>query len=499
MLFASPRHRVHMTRWTIVIALLLLVPAATAQINGPREYEADFGFADPADANTTTILSGQVEVHMAGSTGPFGFFETSGFRIEGLERVCRASLALECWTGDLTLIVEDGGSAGIQFLSSPNGTYTADHALGLFVDGEGNDLNALQLNQSLLAPAVDGRMVFGAIAPSSSTSLDTVPYPAIAATSEATVFVLAEAGVPIGSWSGMDERFILRGPMMIPAFDTDFVVLPFKEGSTALFTPAETEAAREGLDFERIQTVFQKLQDASADPAQPDGEVAQNPLEDALAEVLDAALIRFPSNGNTTADDFSLVIFDSMEVRNTGNALAWNGEAAFQLEGQQVAGAQSLYGVWFFQLPWWGWGLWVVAVGLMVARFVVKPEKKHERWDQYRWIGWVAGVAMFLLIFFLWDLEMRAVWGTSLLTTDTSGTAFWVTALLQVGTMALVMGAVSWPVSIIVKNGLLLGKQGNFMGLGKPLSLLLAYLLGATLLLAYIELVLTSVIENLPT
>ncbi len=486
-----------------LVAVVLLIPAAAGQINGPHEFEADYGFADPSTAKFTTILSGQLEAKTSGSTGPYGFFDAVGLRIDGLERVCRGITSNDCWTGDLSLVVEDGGSAGIQFLTRPSATYTADHALGLFLDARGDDLNSLPLNQSLLAPAVNGRMEFNDIPfiPSTGAFGINAPSATISPTASETAFVLLDGTTPVTRWEGKSDIFRLYGPPEIPAFTSDFVILPFKEGSVARVTPADAEAAKEGLDFQRIQTVFQKLNDASASGGQGDADdVGDSALEDALAEVLDGALIRFPSSedAEAAADEFALVLFKSMEVTNLRGNLAWTGQASFEMAGTEVVGAQPLYGVWLFKLPWWGWGLWLVAIGLVVARVVVKPEKHHPRWDQYRWIGWVAGVAMFLLVFVLWDIEMRAVWGTSVLTTKTAGTAFWITLGIQLGTMALVMGAVSWPLSIIIKNTLLLSKQGNFMGLGKPLSLLFAYLLGALLMLAYIQLLITSVINNLP-
>ncbi len=502
-LLAHRRHPQMMTRWILVAALLLLAPVATAQINGPSPYAADYGFADPNTADYTTLLSGRLEATTAGSTGPYGFFETVGLRIDGLEKVCRGKTGAACWEGDLSLVVNDGGSIGIQFLTRPAATYTADHALGMFLDARGDDLNSLPLNQSLLAPAVNGRMEFREIrhlASASPFGFD-LPSATLSPTASNTSFTLLQGSTPLYQWTGKSEVVRMYGPADIPAFSTDFVVLPFKEGSTARFTPADPAAAQLGLDFERLDTVFEKLNDASAGGGTSGrSEVPDNPLEETLSEVLDGALLRFPTPGsNASADGFALVLFKSMEVSNEGGQLAWAGQAGFRMEGAKVSGAQPLYGVYLFQLPWWGWGLWLVAIGLFVTRLVLNPEKHHERWDRYRWIGWVAGAVAFVGVFLLWDLEMRAVWGTSVLTTKTVGTAFWITFGLQLGTMAFVMGAVSWPVSMIIKNGLLISKQGTFMGLGKPLSLVLAYALGATLMLAYMQLFMAQVIARIPS
>ena len=52
------------------------------------------------------------------------------------------------------------------------------------------------------------------------------------------------------------------------------------------------------------------------------------------------------------------------------------------------------------------------------------------------------------------------------------------------------------PLRMIMRNGLLLGRQGTFMGLGTGIAYLIGYAIGATLLLAYVELILQAVMEN---
>lgn len=493
------------------LVLLLVVPQAAAQFNGPRGFAADYDFSDPATDSFTTVLSGRLGASLAGSGGPYGFFDASGFAMSGVHQVCTGppGQAPQCQSGAYTVVVEDGGSIGISFPGNAEGRYEADHAIGMFLRQRGDDLNSLSLNESLMVPAVHGRMNFTGIhtIPAFLTGLAGFASPRgvlAPTTPETVVRVLDAEGATVVGLAGKDEVMYFSGPVAVAAFASDFAVLPFRHGSEAVFTPAPSQAAREGLDFQRLQSLMDQLQQASRDREDGGGagDVGSSPLQEALSEVLNAAVLRFP-NGNATADQvregFALVLYDQVRVQNQDGALAWSGMAAFQFQQGEVQGAQELHGFWLIQLPWWGWLLWMAAIGVLVARLAVKPEQKHDRWQQYRWVGWLASFVLLVLVFFLWDLEMRSVWGTSVMTTQTSGTAFFITLALQLGTMALVIGAVAWPLSIIIKNTLLLVGQGTFMGLGKPTSLLLAYLLGATLFLAYLELILQRVMENLPS
>lgn len=500
-----------MTRWVLVaLAALLLVPMGQAQINRPMPLQASFGFDDPDEDGALTFVSGRMEADLVATGEAWGFFDVEGLAIEGITRYCPdLGLRADCVAGDFRLVVEDGGSVGIH-LPTAEGKLEAEHALAFFMRARGDDLQGMELNESLVAPLVDGRMSF------SKASAPRIPLlndsqqcltllAKVAALNADTTIRVYEGTKPIGTVTRADSAVCFAGASMaIEPFSAWAVAVPFEDPSTVEFSVASRAAAREGIELQRITRVQELIQDASKEQREARAEeVKDNALLDSLSEVLNAAIVRLPTDpDNTTVHEvrqqLAIILYDSVSVDNRQGQLAWQGTAAMQYREGHLKGAQELYGFWFFQLPWWGWLLWIAAIAVFATRLGVNPYKDHERWDRFRWIGWVAGAVVFAIVFFLWDLEMRSVWGTSVLTTNNAGTAFWITFAIQLGTMSLVLGAVAWPLSIIIKNGLLLARQGTFMGLGKPLSLLLAYVIGATLFLAYMELLIQRVVESLP-
>jgi hypothetical protein len=497
-------------RWSLLALILLLVPGVAAQINGPLEFSAEYGFTNANAPGFITIISGAMEAEIDARQETWGFMDATGLQINGVEKVCHqryfTSPAEEpCIEGQFKLVVVDGSAVGLK-LPTGVGHFDAGHTLGFLATSQGSDLNSLILNESLVAPSINGRMTYTTVRAADPTFL---PASARLAAMAAAVplfdgnkILLLAAGNQVASFERDDGALTFAGSdISIPSFDADTAILPFTEQSRLSFSPAPAAAAKQGISMSRIQDVQRLMVQASEDPSQSATETEDSPIIESLSEVLDAALVRFPIGDNATAqriqDETALVLFSSMVVTNSGDGLRWNGQAAFQYENGEVKGAQSLSGFWYIQLPIWGWLLWIGALGAFIARLVVKPARTHERWDNYRWAGWLAGVAMFVLVFVMWDFEMRAVWGTSVLSTETAGTAFWMTFALQMATLSLVIGAVGWPISIIIKNALLLSKQGTFMGLGKPVSLLVSYLLGATLFLAYLQLLISSVMSNI--
>lgn len=502
-----------MRRWPALLLMFLVVPGAAGQINSHQPFFADYGFADADEPEVVSILSGEMDVTIHETRSPFAFFGTRGLTITGLEQVCWGQPGQPgggCLQDDgLRIRVHDGGAAGLQFPIDVSGTYEAAHALGLFMRFEGEDVNSLDLDQGLMAPSIDGTMAFDDIGRVGKVPLGAaaIPLPGanlVPASRDTVVDVLAANGNLVERLTGKQDILYFEGRPEIAPFSSDFPILPFEDLSFTRFRPAPVGAAAEGLDFERINQLFDALDESNRVQGEQGGSgnvtTGSGPIEQLLSEVLNGALLRFPQGANVTQAEvqreFTIVRFDALVVENQGGELAWTGRAAMQYREGEVKGAPDLVGFWFFQLPWWGYLLWIAAIGLIVARVVVQPPKHHALWDRFRWIGWASGGVIFLLVAFLWDLEMRTVWGTSVLTTSVSGTAFWVTLLVQFLTMGIVLGVVAAPLSIIIKNSLMLGGQGTFMRLGGPTAFLLAYLIGATLLLSYLELILDVMTGN---
>lgn len=490
-------------RWALLA--LLMIPGVSAAINGDHVFDADYPFMDGFDGEDLTVVSGALDVKLHDATGAFGFFDSSGFDITGLTRICWDASNPKCEEGALTLRILPGSSVAVDFPGTVDATYTADHALGVFVDFENSaDLNSYDISNTLLAPAVGGQMQFGDIAAIPFSSLfDLRSLGGLAGLDSGTTVRIIENGQPIRDFIGKDALMNFAGSPSVTSFRSDLVALPFEISSTAQFTSAGDEAAREGLRLARVSELLQDLQEASAGSTT---ESTANPsegwedLDNIMAEVLNGALLRLPLAGSdaTIAETFAVVRFDDLQVRaGAQDRLDWSGRGPLAIQNGEVAGAPNLVGVGFFALPIWSIVLWVIAFGVWIARLVVKPPKEHPRWDRFKWVGWVFGALAFVVLFILWDFEVRSVWGTSLFSTDARGAGLGVTAAVQLAPLMFVLFAAAAPLRMIFRNGLLLGKQGTFMGLSGGVAYLLAYVLGATLLLAYVELILTAVLENL--
>lgn len=484
------------------LLLLLLIPSVMGAINDARPFEAPLAFMEGTDGDTFTVVSGELEVRMDAVVGPFGFFDADGIDIEGLDRVCWRGAGSGCIDeGRLTIRVLPGGSAGIDFPGAADAVYTARHALGLFVDYEGDeDLNSFNLGKTLTAPAVGGLVDFGDIQdiPFSRTFNFGVMGGLVALSENTTVQVL-DGGSLREQFQGKSAALSFEGSPSVAPFASDFVVLPFEDDSEATFRPASSAAADEGLHLERISALLSDLDAANEGNAGQEQEVDEQAedFQDVLAEVLNGALLRVPTGGSADFEEvFLFANFDVLRIRSDGERLASAGLSPLSIRNGEVAGAPELIGFAFFALPWWSYLLWAIGIGVFVARLIVKPDKEHDTWDRYRWIGWVFGAVASIILFLLWDFEVRSIWGTSLLSTDAGGAGLLLTLAVQLGTLLFVLFAVAAPLRLIFRNGLLLARQGSFMGLSGGVAALLAYALGATLLLSYIELIVVAMLEQ---
>lgn len=487
--------------WLALLALLLL-PTSQGAINGDHAFEADYPFMEGLKEELT-VVSGAAQLDIQDATGAFGFFDTTGFDVRGLEQVCWDASAPKCEQGDLTLRILPGGSVAIDFPGTVDAAYEAEHALGLFVDfGNREDLNSYDISTTFLAPAVGGHMSFDKV--------DDIPFAGffdlrslggLAGLDDTTIVRLLDGDAPVQDFQGKDALMNFAGSPEVTSFRTDLVALPFEVGSTARFEPAAAGAATAGLKLERINELLADM--AGAREGGGDGSELQieeiSEVEKVLAEVMNGALLRIPLDGNASVEEtFALVRFDALAIEaGSQDRLSWSGVSPLAVQNGQVVGAPDLVGVGFFALPLWSIILWVVAIGLWIARLVVQPPKEHERWDRYKWVGWVFGAVAFVVLFVLWDFEVRHVWGTSLFSTDAGGAGLGVTAAVQLAPLLYVLFAAAAPIRMILKNGLLLSKQGTFMGVSTGIGYLMAYVLGATLLLAYVELIVSAVMENL--
>jgi hypothetical protein len=505
---------VRASRTALVLLLIGLaaVPAAQAALNGARDYDADFGYMPGLGGATFTMVSGETDTVIPDGDGTWGLFATGGTEITGLTRACWTAVLRTCAdsaSGSLSIRVLPGGSFGLQFPTGADATLEADHALAMFVDlsDSGSNLNSLGLGRSLVAPVIEGVVTFTAlpqIAASTIADPTSGEGGAIAATEAATTIEVYDGDLQRASLRGKVDPVTFAGQPAITPIATEMAVLPFEgNGAVARFVAAGSEEAGVGLDIGRINRLMGRLYGAnegSPTSAQEIDEAAFGPYRDAAAALFGGAVLNLPTDGSEgVGQEFAFARTPRLEVRGVpgGSGLAWSGQATLDVHDGKVEGAQPLHGIGFIALPWWGWMLWVLALTVWIVRLVRKPEKKHPTWDRFKWIGWVASPLVFLLVFILWDFELRAVLGLSLLSGTTSGQLLLFVALLQLATFGLMSFAAIAPMRILLRNGSLLLHQGTFMGLAGAVASVVGFLIGFGLVRSGIALIVEQVLAGL--
>lgn len=487
------------------LALTAVAPQAQAALNKPRHFEESFPFSAGLDNTAMTVVSGEVAATTQG-TGSYGFFDTQGATISGLTRVCYSATCT--LPGSYSLVVANGGSFALCFPAASAGRAHAGHGLSLFVDfAQDDDLNSFGVDKSLVIPAVDGSYKFTTIPPVNSNdqalSAPCSRYGGVTALDDKTTITVRGGASPV-TLTGKNARVSFTGQASVTDVAAGFYILPFNAGSQAAFDRSSQGDAKEGLDLGRVQDLISKLDSAHANSnvqRQP-SETGGGNTQELLAGLLNGALLRMPdapeANKSISLDGSRFIRFSGLEVRSTSaGGLSWEGKAYLDIDDGKVAGAKPIVGFWLFQLPWWSYVLWAAAITLAIVRLVLRPAKDNPRWDGLRWVGWVATPVAWIIVFFLWDLEVRNVLGVSLLH-GTSGQFRLIVGLLQVALLSLCVGfAAAAPLRVIGRNSFLLARQGTFMGLAGSIAAVLGFLLGAPYLRSYLGLILAKVMEKL--
>ncbi|MEK6984983.1 MAG: hypothetical protein AABX89_01200 [Candidatus Thermoplasmatota archaeon] len=491
----------------LLFLLVALLPAAQGGLIGTHTYEERLTYAPGlrADATSFTFLSGALEADLTGATGPFGFFGAQGGTLSGIQQICFTDGANPpCRTSTaaaFTVRVSNGGGFAVDFPKADS-RVDASHALGLFVDfANERDLQALKLEKSLVASAVGGLVSFPRIesVPTTAATVQMVSAASarIVALNPATTLTVSD-GVFTRTLSGSNPLLFQGAALRMDPVTASTLVLPFESGATSTWTAATPAASEAGLKLSRLNTVIGDLNGASKNGGTPatfpvDGLGAIEPL---AARIVNGALVRVPAQAATPAAalaGLSLVRLSTLTVGADEAGLAATGDASLEIQGGRVQEVEPLYGFSYVQLPWWSYLLWGLAIAAFIVRLALHkrlPKPKETRWHRLRWIGFIAGPLAFLLLFVLWDLEVQAAWGTSLLAGLAGGMekeAFLALLAIEVAPFLLMLFAVASPLILLARSLFRIAKQGNFMGLSSAIGYLLAYPLGAILLLSYLD------------
>jgi hypothetical protein len=489
----------------LALAMLLLVPSAQAAINGSHDFEATLTYQkglSGTDGNFT-LLSGAMDATITDAHGPYGFFQVKGARLDGLSRVCFQTTCLTSNGGTLALDVAPGGSFGLQLPTASSGQAGADHVLGILVDfNNGKDLNSFKLGKTLMAPSIAGTFDFTTLP--SIPRTDGTPTPTaggnaggFVALDDKTQVRVLDGGTILRTFpAGKQDPVAFQGQPRMTTLQPGLMVLPFESGSTMHLERADQDAADVGLDVQRIASLGTNLNQASRVGAKADApELNFGPLEPLLPHLLNGALLRLPTRvatGVNPASQFGYVRFTSLDASSSGNAVDLSGPAPLEVQDGQIVDASPLLGFAIFQMPWWSYLLWGIGIFLFVARLIVKPAKEHPL-DRFRWVGFLCSVVLFLLFLWLWDLEVQEVWGVSMLSGTAPGDSMLVVAAMELMPLFAVLFAVVAPARLILKNAAFLAGRGRLMGLPAAFAYPIGYILGAPLLLAYLNVGLKTV------
>lgn len=496
--------------FVVVLAVAtLLLPGSHAALTNALSFSDSTGYLGSLDsADGITVTSGAVEATAAQANGSFGFFGVDGFLLAGLTRACWLEGNLrDCAQGSLSILVGAGSSIGLCFPRVVHATFQADHTLALFASfASDDDLNTLPVARSLVAPAVGGSAQLRQLPTMADTGLDAQSAPVctqsggIAGLTDNTTLTLRRDAAEIKTFTGKDGLFQFTGQPVLGRFDVEFAVLPFGAGAQATFTPATRAAAREGLEPERLDGFLRLLDQSHSTTTEREtslGDSLQD-LPSAIEGLLNGARLGIPptqEGSNLDPADLSFVRFASLEATSLGTTIAWEGQAYLAVRDGGVDHAHKLVGWGWLSMPWWSWTLWVLGLGVWIARLVVRPEP-NGRWDRLRWIGWVATPLAFLLVLFFVDLETRRMVGASFFF-GADGQARGILLLVDVAFLGILGLVAGGPLRLLLNNGFLLLRQGTFMGLAGALAMLLSFLLGFTYFRDYLDLALHQVVTRL--
>jgi hypothetical protein len=492
----------------LLITALMLAAGPASAIAGTHKVALREEYLELNAGGNVTLVSGKFAANGPAS-GAF-LFRNASYALTGLEQVCWDFSDLDngCAEGPgLSIHVSGGSDSALRFPAPVQLRAEAGYALATFIDLSSEpSLEDMFFEPSIVAPVVDSLVAITEV-------------PAIPAVEPKLVYqprkIAREAGgvAPLNDHSfvevrqngsrvilvqgGDDVRVGFTGKPVVNSIRADAWALP-SGNLTSSFRPAKIADVRQGLNMERVNNLRDFLSGNWQSQPPETGQAGE--LESLLQEVLNGALFHLPIENTTGTNAFLrsvFVRFSSLQASDDAGTIKLQGRAALEFRDGNVQETMPLYGFWLIQLPWWGWLLWAVAIGAAITRFVLKSPKTNERWSGLWWIGWVALIPVALLVFWLWDRELARLLGTSVLSTASSGAGYGAVWLVQMATLALAVTLFFVPTQMLLRNGLMLGRQGKFMNLSMPVSLLIAFLLGAVALLAYMGLLLPKVIEGL--
>jgi hypothetical protein len=476
----------------LALAMAMLVPAASGAI--VQEREAFFPMAKGFE-DRLTVVSGEMELGAPSVSKSAGFFRTSSFSINGISRACwQQSLANlpTCVDGPLRLVVPTGASFGLNSRVPYAVDIEAAHSLVTFVDlSQADGFNdRLRVGPSAISSLVEGRV--------------SIPdLPAVGSQSPIG-FTLLEAGkaMELRDASGLllhslrfnDQPLLVEGDPRFPAtFGAAVAVLPFEDGASATFRPAADEDAAIGLAPSSMAVLDEILSNVRIIPAGAKAAPFAI-LEKAgavLSEVFNGAFLRTRlADDPNGLGDVAFAKFTELTITadDGSGRLAFEGSYTLvvgdlgpSFDNSSVSNESQGLRLWV--------GLFILLAILVVAAWLWLRDGPIERTapGAHTWIARVATAIGVVAAFLVWDWQMNQVLGSSLLTTEGSGSGLGAVALLEVGSLALAALLIGLPVFLIVRYGLALAKQPKYASLAATAGVFFTVAIGILVLPALVS------------
>lgn len=480
----------------LLATMLLAVPLAGATWAFPdQSVTVVLPFYNTAEGSGQAFLSGGVQMEASAETGTFGFVGVSGegrdgeptaVRFNNLRQVCWQVSANGCastqGTG-LEVLIEKESSFAMRFPGTTTVELAAGHALGSFLDlRDEQDLEGLRLAKTFVGVTLDSEFEVG-LPPVMVTS---VPQPdtagSIVLLEESSSLIVRLDGNVVHTGRGASTLILVQGQGIgMEHFAAEATMLSVSTAGTGTWTRSDPALAQAALEQGRLDRFgvggsSQEHVDAVVDKL--------GPMRPLLGSLMAGAFLKV-DDPEAGVKGLTLARFDTLTSDVSGLGVAVHATGPLVVEHANVHGAQALVGVGWVQVPWWTFLLWGIAIIVVVVRMVRRAPKSQTN-DGPGWVRWLVRSGAGLLVFFLWDQDVRALLGASVLQFPDSAT-MGMLALFQIGFLAGMAILAQWPLSLAFQNAARLFGQGRLWGAPMGLAILVGYLLSAPLLLSYLQ------------
>ncbi len=322
----------------------------------------------------------------------------------------------------------------------------------------------------------------------------------LALLNENSTIVVDPSGDDPKNFTGTDWLFQVRGT---PSYDAraDGVLAPFQGTAGGLVTAYGGTDVSDRFSIEPMQRMLENLvaddEDANADP---DGQGEDDPLDSLrqIAPVLDGVLLGNLSQPVTVDGEpfrdagWAFFRFDRMELAAgpAANEVSLAGESRLILVDGELYDERNAIHFGPLHVPVLSVILWVMAAGAIFASYSLKPlvgASNVKSFGLIRLLGFIFHILALVAAFILFDVEIKAVLGTSLLTIlftggGGQGVSLGIVAFFQLlpfGLAALFFGL---PMRFIANAALRFGGLNSAKGFGKGVGNLATWGLGAIFL-----------------